>query len=205
MSKKILTTPIKDEDLADIKVGDVIYLNGYLITARDCAHTRLVKLGRQLPVDLKGKAIFHAGPIMVPRKDEPGRFDVVSIGPTTSMRMEKFQKEFLEQTGVKVIIGKGGMGPKTTEGCKETKVLHCVFPGGCAVVAACCVEEVEDVQWQELGMPEAMWVMRVKEFGPLVVSIDTHGNNLFEINKKHFAEVKDEVLETIYPNVSFTG
>jgi L(+)-tartrate dehydratase beta subunit len=205
MSKKILTTPIKDEDLADIKVGDVIYLNGYLITARDCAHTRLVKLGRQLPVDLKGKAIFHAGPIMVPRKDEPGRFDVVSIGPTTSMRMEKFQKEFLEQTGVKVIIGKGGMGPKTTEGCKETKALHCVFPGGCAVVAACCVEEVEDVQWQELGMPEAMWVMRVKEFGPLVVSIDTHGNNLFEINKKHFAEVKDEVLETIYPNVSFTG
>lgn len=205
MSKKILTTPIKDEDLADIKVGDVIYLNGYLITARDCAHTRLVKLGRQLPVDLKGKAIFHAGPIMVPRKDEPGRFDVVSIGPTTSMRMEKFQKEFLEQTGVKVIIGKGGMGPKSTEGCKETKALHCVFPGGCAVVAACCVEEVEDVQWQELGMPEAMWVMRVKEFGPLVVSIDTHGNNLFEINKKHFAEVKDEVLETIYPNVSFTG
>ena len=205
MSKKILTTPIKDEDLADIKVGDVIYLNGYLITARDCAHTRLVKLGRQLPVDLKGKAIFHAGPIMVPRKNEPGRFDVVSIGPTTSMRMEKFQKEFLEQTGVKVIIGKGGMGPKTTEGCKETKALHCVFPGGCAVVAACCVEEVEDVQWQELGMPEAMWVMRVKEFGPLVVSIDTHGNNLFEINKKHFAEVKDEVLETIYPNVSFTG
>lgn len=205
MSKKILTTPIKDEDLANIKVGDVIYLNGYLITARDCAHTRLVKLGRQLPVDLKGKAIFHAGPIMVPRKDEPGRFDVVSIGPTTSMRMEKFQKQFLEQTGVKLIIGKGGMGPNTTAGCQETKALHCVFPGGCAVVAACCVEEVEDVQWQELGMPEAMWVMRVKEFGPLVVSIDTHGNNLFEINKKHFAEVKDEVLETIYPNVSFTG
>lgn len=205
MSKKILTTPIKDEDLADIKVGDVIYLNGYLITARDCAHTRLVKLGRQLPVDLKGKAIFHAGPIMVPRKDEPSRFDVVSIGPTTSMRMEKFQKQFLEQTGVKLIIGKGGMGPNTTAGCQETKALHCVFPGGCAVVAACCVEEVEDVQWQELGMPEAMWVMRVKEFGPLVVSIDTHGNNLFEINKKHFAEVKDEVLETIYPNVSFTG
>lgn len=205
MSKKILTTPIKDEDLADIKVGDVIYLNGYLITARDCAHTRLVKLGRQLPVDLKGKAIFHAGPIMVPRKDEPGRFDVVSIGPTTSMRMEKFQKQFLEQTGVKLIIGKGGMGPNTTAGCQETKALHCVFPGGCAVVAACCVEEVEDVQWQELGMPEAMWVMRVKEFGPLAVSIDTHGNNLFEINKKHFAEVKDEVLETIYPNVSFTG
>ena len=117
--KKILTTPIKDEDLEGIHVGDVIYLTGYLITARDAAHTRLVKLGRKLPVDLQGKAIFHAGPIMVPRKDEPGKFNVVSIGPTTSMRMEKFQKQFLEQTGTKLIVGKGGMGRETAEGCRR--------------------------------------------------------------------------------------
>lgn len=108
MSKKVLTTPIQDKDLEDIKIGDVIYLTGYLVTARDAAHTRLVKLGRKLPVDLRGKAIFHAGPIMVHRKDDPTKFDVVSIGPTTSMRMEKFQKQFLEQTGTKLIAGKGG-------------------------------------------------------------------------------------------------
>ena len=177
MSKKVLTTPIQDKDLEDIKIGDVIYLTGYLVTARDAAHTRLVKLGRKLPVDLKGKAIFHAGPIMVHRKDDPTKFDVVSIGPTTSMRMEKFQKQFLEQTGTKLIVGKGGMGPNTTAGCKETK--------------------------PELGMPEAMWVMRVKEFGPLVVSIDAHGNNLFEQNKKHFNELKNPLVEEINKHVSF--
>ena len=92
MSKKVLTTPIQDKDLEDIKIGDVIYLTGYLVTARDAAHTRLVKLGRKLPVDLRGKAIFHAGPIMVHRKDDPTKFDVVSIGPTTPMRMEKIPK-----------------------------------------------------------------------------------------------------------------
>lgn len=203
MSKKILTTPIQDKDLEDIKIGDIIYLNGYLITARDCAHTRLVKQGRQLPVDLAGKAIFHAGPIMVPCEKSGSGFKTVSIGPTTSMRMEKYELEFVEQTGVKMMIGKGGMGPNTVEACSKHKALHCVFPGGCAVLAASCVEEVEDVQWQDLGMPESMWVMRVKEFGPLIVSIDTHGGNLFEQNKKQFRETKDPLVEEIIPKLEF--
>lgn len=204
MSKKILTTPIRDEDLADIKIGDIIYLNGYLVTARDCAHTRLVKQGRQLPVDIRGKAIFHAGPIMVPCGKESGSgFKVVSIGPTTSMRMEKFEKEFIEQTGVKLIVGKGGMGPNTVEGCQKYKALHCVFPGGCAVLAAHCVEEVEDVQWSDLGMPESMWVMRVKEFGPLIVSIDTHGGNLFEKNKAIFNETKKPIVEEVVAKTEY--
>lgn len=201
--KRVLTTPIKDEDLTDLHIGDIVYLTGYLVTSRDDVHTRLVKQGKQLPVDLKGKAIFHAGPIMVPDDKSGSGYRVVSIGPTTSMRMEKFQKEFLEQTGVKVIVGKGGMGPKTTEGCANEKALHCVFPGGCAVLAAHCVEEVEDVQWLDLGMPEAMWVMRVKEFGPLIVSIDTHGGNLFEKNKKTFNEEKLPIVEDINKHVDY--
>lgn len=203
MSKKILTTPIKAEDLADIKIGDIVYLNGYLITSRDCVHTRLVKQGRALPVDLAGKAIFHAGPIMRKGGDSRSGFECVSIGPTTSMRMEKFEKEFIEQTGVRVIIGKGGMGPNTEEGCSKFKAIHCVFPGGCAVVAAKCVEEVEDVQWSELGMPESMWVMRVKEFGPLIVSIDTHGNNIFKQNKAVFNERKAPIVEEIVAKAEY--
>ena len=119
--------------------------------------------------------IFHAGPIMQERKNEPGKYDVISIAPTTSMRMEKLEKEFLAATGVKLIVGKGGMGPKTAEGCKASKAVHTVFPGGCAVLAASRVEEVESVEWLDLGMPEAMWVMRVNQFGPLIVSIDTIG------------------------------
>lgn len=199
--KKILTTPIKDEDLESLNIGDVVYLNGTLVTCRDVAHRRLIELGRELPVDLKGMAIFHAGPIVVEKED--GSFEMISIGPTTSMRMEKFEKEFIEQTGVKLIVGKGGMGPNTEAGCKEHKAVHAVFPGGCAVLAATQVEEIEDAQWRDLGMPETLWVNRVKEFGPLIISIDTKGKNLFEQNKAVFNETKLPIIEEINKQIRF--
>lgn len=203
MKKVVLTTPIADEDLAALTIGDIIYLTGYLVTSRDDVHHRLIKQHKELPVDLAGKAIFHAGPIMQEAEGHPGKYNVISIGPTTSMRMEKYQKEFISQTGVKVIVGKGGMGPSTTQGCQEYKAIHTVFPGGCAVLAANCVEEVERVEWLDLGMPEAMWVMRVKEFGPLIVSIDTKGNNLFEKNIRGFNVKKDSVVEEICQHVDY--
>lgn len=203
MNTRVLTTPIQNKDLEPLTIGDIIYLNGYLITSRDDVHQRLIKQHKNLPVDLAGKAIFHAGPIMQEIEGQPGRYRVVSIGPTTSMRMEKYEKEFIGQTGVKLIVGKGGMGPKTAEGCRKYKAVHAIFPGGCAVLAASCVEEVEGVEWLDLGMPEAMWVMRVKEFGPLIVSIDTKGNNLFELNKKTFNIAKDHVVEEICKHVDY--
>lgn len=199
--KKILITPISEEDLKDIKIGDIVYLTGSLTTCRDVAHRRLVEGHRQLPVDVRNNAIFHAGPIIRPLEND--KFEMVSVGPTTSMRMEKFEKEFVEQTGVKVIIGKGGMGPNTEYACKNYKAIHCVFPAGNAVVAATEVEEIVKAEWRDLGMPETLWNCRVKEFGPLIVSIDTQGNNLFEKNKIIFNERKDKALEDIYKEVSF--
>lgn len=201
--KKILTTPITSEDLEGIKAGDIIYLNGHLVTCRDVAHRRLIEAGRALPVDVRGGAIFHAGPIVRPIEGQEGKYEMVSIGPTTSMRMEKFEKEFVGQTGVKLIIGKGGMGPNTEAACKEQKALHVVFPAGCAVLAATEVEEIEDHHWDDLGMPETLWVCRVKEFGPLIVSIDTEGNNLFENNKVVFNEKKAIAYEKISKQVGF--
>ncbi|SAK93854.1 fumarase [Caballeronia hypogeia] len=199
--KKILTTPIKSEDLEDLKVGDVVYLTGRLVTCRDVAHRRLIEQGRELPVDLNGGAIFHAGPIV--RKKDDGNFEMVSIGPTTSMRMEKFEREFIEQTGVKLIVGKGGMGPETAAGCMEHKAVHAIFPGGCAVLAATLVEEIEGAEWQDLGMPETLWINRVKEFGPLIISIDTKGNNLIQDNKTVFNDRKKPILEKISKELSF--
>lgn len=199
--KKVLTTPIKSEDLEDLKVGDVVYLTGRLVTCRDVAHRRLIEQGRELPVDLNGGAIFHAGPIV--RKKDDGAFEMVSIGPTTSMRMEKFEREFIEQTGVKLIVGKGGMGPETAAGCMEHKAVHAIFPGGCAVLAATLVEEIEGAEWQDLGMPETLWINRVKEFGPLIISIDTKGNNLIADNKTVFNERKKPILEKISKELSF--
>ncbi|MBK7657626.1 MAG: L(+)-tartrate dehydratase subunit beta [Betaproteobacteria bacterium] len=198
--KKILTTPIKDEDIAGLHAGDVVYLNGLLVTCRDVGHRRLIELGQALPVDLRGNAIFHAGPIVV--KDGDG-WKIISIGPTTSMRMERFERDFIRETGVKLIVGKGGMGPETVEGCREHKALHAVFPGGCAVLAATQVERIERVEWLDLGMPEALWVCRVKEFGPLIISIDTQGNNLFETNKAEFNRLKVPAIAEISKEVRF--
>ena len=155
--KKILTTPISAEDLKDIKIGDIIYLNGSMTTCRDVAHRRLVEEGRELPVDVRNNAIFHAGPIIRPLEND--KFEMVSVGPTTSMRMEKFEYEFVQKSGVRVIIGKGGMKENTERACKE--------------------------------------------FGPLIVSIDTEGRNLFEENKVVFNERKEKAIEEICKHVSF--
>jgi len=201
--KKILTTPIRDEDLEDLKVGDVVYLNGHIVTCRDVAHRRLIEYGRELPVDIKGGAIFHAGPIVRKIEGTDNKYEMVSVGPTTSMRMEKFEKAFVKETGVKLIVGKGGMGKETMEACQEFKAVHAVFPAGCAVLAAKEVEEIERQEWMDLGMPETLWVCRVKEFGPLIISIDTHGNNIFEQNKVIFNERRDQVVKEISEKVKY--
>ena len=201
MAKKILTTPISAEDLEDIHVGDVIYLTGELTTCRDVAHRRVIEEKRPLPVDVRNGAILHAGPII--RKHGEDDYEMVTVGPTTSMRMEKFEEAFIRETCVRLIIGKGGMGDGTMRGCREHKALHCVFPAGCAVVAADCVEKIIQANWMDLGMPETLWTSKVKEFGPLIVSIDTHGRNLFEENKVIFNERKEKVYEEICREVRF--
>ena len=104
-----------------------------MTTCRDVAHRRLVEEGRELPVDVRNNAIFHAGSIIRPLEND--KFEMVSVGSTTSMRMEKFEYEFVQKSGVRVIIGKGGMKENTERACKEFGAIHCVFPAGNAVVA----------------------------------------------------------------------
>ena len=197
---KILKTPIQSEDVEQLTAGDIVFLDGYLVTCRDMAHRRLIDLGMKLPVDLKGLAILHAGPIVTQEGD---RWNMIAIGPTTSMRMEVHEKEFIRQTGAKLVIGKGGMGHNTVEGCVKYKAAHAVFPGGCAVLAASQVEEIEKVEWLDLGMPEALWVCRVKQFGPLIITIDTKGNNLFEKNKEAFNVRKVPAVKEISKQVKY--
>ena len=199
--KKILFTPISAEDLKDIHIGDIVYLTGDITTCRDVAHRRVVEEGREIPVDVRDAAILHAGPIIRPLGDE--KYEMVSVGPTTSMRMEKFEYEFVQTTGVRVIVGKGGMGPNTERACNEFGAIQCVFPAGCAVVAATEVERIAEHHWDELGMPETLWCNKVKEFGPLIVSIDAEGRNLFEENKVVFNERKEAAKQAIYPEVKF--
>ena len=199
--KKVLTTPISAEDLKDIHIGDIIYLRGSLTTCRDVAHRRVVEEGREIPVDVRNNAILHAGPIIRPLEND--KFEMVSVGPTTSMRMEKFEYEFVKTTGVRVIVGKGGMKENTANACKDFGAIHCVIPAGNAVVAAVCVEEIVRAEWRDLGMPETLWNCRVKEFGPLIVSIDSEGRNYFEEKKIEYNKRKDEQIEIISKQVGF--
>ena len=199
--KKILTTPISAEDLKDIHIGDIVYLTGSLTTCRDVAHRRVVEEGRDIPVDVRDNAILHAGPIIRPLNGD--KFEMVSVGPTTSMRMEKFEYDFVKTTGVRVIVGKGGMKGNTERACKEVGAIHCVFPAGNAVVAAVEVEENERAEWRDLGMPETLWNCRVKEFGPLIVSIDSEGQNYFEEKKVEYEQRKDEQVALISKQVGF--
>lgn len=116
-NKKILVTPVSAEDLKDIHIGDIVYLTGDITTCRDVAHRRVVEEGREIPVDVRDAAILHTGLIIRPLGDD--KYEMVSVGPTTSMRMEKFEYEFVETTGVRVIVGKGGMKENTERACKD--------------------------------------------------------------------------------------
>jgi len=189
--KKILNLPLCDDDVRGLKAGDIIYLSGILVTGRDEVYHRIVEEGMASPVNLKGGANYHAGPIVRGRGEE---WELVSIGPTSSVRMEKWAADFIKKTGVKVMIGKGGMGEKTTAACREYHAIHCVYPGGCAVLGASQIEKIEGVFWPELGMAECMWLMKTNGFGPLIVGIDTQGNNLFAENSVYYAAQKEKHL-----------
>jgi len=189
--KKILNLPLCDDDVSGLKTGDIIYLSGLLITGRDEVYRRVTEEKMTAPVDFKGMANYHAGPIVRKKDNE---WELISIGPTSSIRLEKWAADFIEITGIKVMIGKGGMGEKTVSACRKYKAIHCAYPGGCAVLGASQIEKIENVFWQELGMAECLWVMKSGVFGPLIVCIDAHGNSLFAENSAYYNEHKQKIL-----------
>jgi len=173
------TIPI-GEEARKLRIGDVLFLTGTVVTARDAGHRRALELlnkGEKLPIDLRGLAVYHMGPIV--RKIGDG-WKVYSAGPTTSTRLETYEAEFLEKTGVKVIIGKGGMGAKTAEACKKLGTAYAIYTGGAGALAAKSIKKVKGVEWLDLGTPEAMWILEVEDFGPLTVIIDPEGRNHYD-------------------------
>ncbi len=192
-----LKTPISEEDVRGLKVNDTNYITGIIFTARDEAHHRALEFHekrKELPIDLRGLAVFHCGPIVKKKGDE---WIIVAAGPTTSTRMDLFEDEFIKNFRVRVVIGKGGMGKRTTDAMKKYGAVYGALTGGAAVLAAKAIKNVRSVEWFDLGMPEAMWILEVEEFGPLTVAIDAHGNNLFEDVRKRVEETKQKIYEKL--------
>jgi fumarate hydratase class I len=168
-----LSTPLSEEQVRSLKVGDVVLLNGTLHMGRDLFHHHL--MSHDSPVDLKGGVIYHCGPVALKRGD---RWTMNAAGPTTSIREEPYQGTIIKKFGVRAVIGKGGMGSKTLAALKESGAVYLNAIGGAAQYYARCIEEVEGVHFlEEFGVPEAMWHVRVKDF-PAIVTMDAHGNSL---------------------------
>ncbi len=192
-----LKTPISEEEIRKLKVNDVIYITGTIVTARDQAHRRALEYfneGKSLPISLEGLAVFHCGPVVGKEKD---KWVAVAAGPTTSTRMDIFEDEFIKNFKVRVVIGKGGMGKKTTDAMAKYGAVYGAFTGGAAVLAAKAIRDIKGVEWFDLGMPEAMWIFEVDDFGPLAVAIDSHGNNLFMDVAKKVEETKQRIYQKL--------
>jgi tartrate/fumarate subfamily iron-sulfur-dependent hydro-lyase beta chain len=175
--------PVKPEEIKKLHIRDVIYVTGNIFTARDEAHHMMLEKDKNnLPFNPSEMALFHCGPLM---KKENSKWQVVSAGPTTSSRMEIFEDKFIEKFRINVIIGKGGMGERTEKALQKFTGVYTAYTGGAGALAADKVEEVPGVYWlDELGMPEAAWIFKVKDFGPLVVAIDSHGRSIYRELKK---------------------
>lgn len=176
---KRLKTPLKEEDVRALKLGETVYLDGIIYTGRDEVHIHALEYlekGKKIPVDFKGSALFHCGPIMKKVND---KWQVVAAGPTTSSRMNTLEPQFIEKFRPGAIIGKGGMSQPTVDAMKKFGCVYLAITGGAAVVAAKGIKAVHGVEWYELGMPEAIWIMEGDNFGPLTVGIDAHGNSIF--------------------------
>ncbi len=175
-----INLPTKVEDLLPLKIGDIVYLNGYIIMARDLAHKRIsnyIHEKKPLPHSfnkIKNTALYHCGPII---KKINEKYKIISAGPTTSARMNSVENDIIKLLDIHILIGKGGM--KNLDE-KNLKVIYLSYPGGCGAVASRMIKEVIHVEWLDLGSSEAVWFLRVEQFGPLIVAQDISGNSLYK-------------------------
>lgn len=188
-----LTAPITEEQIRQLKVGDVVKITGRMYTGRDAIHKYL--MDNDAPVDLNGQVIYHCGPVML--KDDEGNWHVKAAGPTTSIREEPYQGDIMKKFGIRAVIGKGGMGPKTLAALKEHGGVYLNAIGGAAQYYADCIKGVEGVDLMNFGIPEAMWHLRVEGF-TAVVTMDSHGNSLHQDVEKSSLEKLTQFKEPVF-------
>ena len=187
-----LNIPISEDDIRSLKLGDEVSLNGVILTGRDAAHTWLIEKKRDDVAELlQGSVIYHCGPVVKKDNDE---WSFVAAGPTTSIREEPYQAEVIEKYALRAVIGKGGMGDKTSAGLQKSGAVYLHAVGGAASLIAQSVIKVHDVfMLEEFGVPEAMWVIEVKNF-KCIVTMDANGNSLHKEIKTESAHQADKLL-----------
>ena len=183
----VLQSPLTEKQMRSLKVGDVVLISGEIYTGRDAVHAYLMK--NPPPVDLQGAVLYHCGPVML---KEEGNWKVKAAGPTTSIREEPYQADVLRNYGVRAVIGKGGMGPKTLAALKECGAVYLNGIGGAAQYYARTVEQVLGVHLIEFGIPEAMWHLKVNNF-VAIVTMDAHGNSLHAGVEKETGEALEQL------------
>lgn len=182
-----LKTPLGESDVRQLKAGDTVTIDGHIFGIRDATQIHMFDRGRRPPVDLTGAVLLHVAPNV--KKVGKGKYEAVCVGTTTSTRMNRFTGGLLKDYGVRAIVGKGGLYEDSVQHLKELGGVYMAIVGGAASVETLQVEEIEAVYFEDL-MPECLWQFRVKDFGPLTVAIDSHGNNLY-------ADVKAKVRDNL--------
>jgi L(+)-tartrate dehydratase beta subunit len=171
-----LTFPTTEDEIRKLRAGDLVTVDGHVIGIRDRTQMRIFDEGHEPPMDLSGAFLLHTAPNV--RKLGSGKYEPMCVGTTTSARMVRFTEPLGERYGVRAICGKGGLPDEAIEPMKKHGMVYFAIVGGAAALETTQIEEIEEVAWEEL-MPECLWKFRVKDFGPLWVGIDSHGNSLF--------------------------
>jgi tartrate/fumarate subfamily iron-sulfur-dependent hydro-lyase beta chain len=183
VQERRLRTPISRADVEKLELGDIVYVTGKMFTIRDLSHQRIAqyleeeRIG-ELPFELKDKAVFHCGPII--KTVGEGRWEAVSVGPTSSSRFSPFVPSLLKGVGPRLIVGKGFLTQEAIEGLVAYGAAFLQAVGGCAALYGTRVKKVVNEYWPEFGMVDAVWEFDVEEFGPLSVEIDCRGNSSYE-------------------------
>jgi L(+)-tartrate dehydratase beta subunit len=177
MAHHRLKTPLSEADIRALNLEDTVSIDGTIFGIRDATQIRIFDEGVAPPVDLTGSVCLHTAPGV--RKRPDGSYEKLSIGTTTSTRMDRFAPGLIETYGVRAIVGKGGLLEGSIEAMQRVGAAYLAIVGGAAALETMQIEEIEQVWWEDL-MPECFWKFRVRDFGPLIVAIDSHGNSLYK-------------------------
>jgi L(+)-tartrate dehydratase beta subunit len=194
-----LATPVTEDEIRKLRINDTVTLQNTLFGIRDATQIQMFDHGRKTHFDLNGHAVIHTAPNVrkvAVSKEFPAGYEPICIGTTTSDRMERFTRPLMTQNGVRMIVGKGGMREDSTQAFKDLGGVYLAIIGGTAALETTWIEQIEDVDMDDLN-PESLWRFKIKDFGPLLVAMDSHGGSIYQEVKSDVALKKEAVLKNL--------